>query len=203
MPSFEQRFKIREPSTILKSEDKRKIHRSALEVLERTGIRMHSAFARKELKRAGAVVDEQSKVVRFPGDVVAALTRSVPSVITLAARDKEYDLPVDGTHHYYTTDGCGIYVWDERTKTRRPSKLEDIRKSAVIGDWLPYLSIYEPMVVANDVPANLHVVMGMKEAIENTSKHILTESTTNAAEAKAQIRMASAWICVICGQTVD
>lgn len=191
MPKFEQRFKVREPASILKTEDKKRIHESALQVLERTGMRIHSAVARTDLKKAGAIVDDKSMIVRFPKDVVQSLIKSVPSKIVLTGRTEEFDLPVDGTHHYYTTDGCGIAVWDAKTKTRRNSKLEDIRKSAIIADWLPYLSIYEPMVVAHDVPAKLHVVMGMKQAMENTTKHIETESTTNPEEARAQIRMAS------------
>jgi len=191
MSSFEQRFKVRAPTNILKREDKQKIHENALEVMERTGIKIHSSVARHELKRAGAVVDAKSGVVRFPKEVVHSLIKSVPHKIMLAGREKEFDLPVDGTHHYYTTDGCGIAVWDEKTKTRRPSVLEDIRKSAIIADWLPYLSIYEPTVVAHDVPAHMHVVSGMREAMENTTKHILSESTTNPEEAKAQVRMAA------------
>jgi trimethylamine--corrinoid protein Co-methyltransferase len=191
MSSFEQRFRIRAPTNILKRDDKQKIHESALDVMEHIGIKIHSSVARHELKRAGAVVDSKSGVVKFPKEVVDSLIKSVPHKMTLAGREKEFDLPVDGTHHYYTTDGCGIAVWDEKTKTRRPSVLEDIRKTAVIADWLPYLSIYEPMVVAHDVPAHVHVILGMKEAIENTTKHILSESTTNADEAKAQVKMAA------------
>lgn len=191
MSSFEQRFRVRAPTNILKRDDKQKIHENALEVMEHTGIKVHSSVARHELKRAGATVDKKSGVVRFPKEVVHTLLKSVPHRIVLAGREKEFDLPVDGTHHYYTTDGCGISVWDEKTKTRRPSLLEDIRKTAIIGDWLPYLSIYEPMVVAHDVPAQMHVIAGVKEAMENTTKHILSESTTNPEEAKAQVRMAS------------
>jgi len=191
MSSFEQRFRIRAPTNILRREDKQKIHENALEVMERTGIRVHSSVARHELKRAGAIVDAKSGIVKFPKEVVDSLVKSVPHKIVLAGREKEFDLPVNGTHQYYTTDGCGISVWDEKTKTRRPSVLEDIRKTAVIADWLPYLSIYEPMVVAHDVPARVHVIMGMKVAIENTTKHILSESTTNSDEAKAQVKMAA------------
>ncbi|MEM0343818.1 MAG: trimethylamine methyltransferase family protein [Thermoplasmata archaeon] len=191
MPSFEKRFKIREPASILTTEKKRMIHQSALAVLERTGVRVHSAQARKELERSGALVDHRSMVVRFPEGVVESLLRTVPSRITLAGRTEEYDLPVDGTHHYYTCDGCGVLVWKHETKTRRNSVLADVTKSAILADWLPYLSIYEPMVVAHDVPAKMHVIAGMREAMKNTVKHIESESTTNPDEAKVQVRMAS------------
>lgn len=191
MPSFADRFRVREPICIFKKKDKERIHKGALRIMERTGIRIPCTTARAELRKAGALVDERSKVVRFPEGLVASLIKSVPSNIVLGGRTKEFDLPVDGTHHYYTTDGCGISVWDERTKTRRNSTLADISRTAVIGDWLQHVSIYEPMVVANDVPAEKHVVMGVREALRNTEKHIETESTTKPDEARAQVRMAA------------
>ncbi len=114
-----------------------------------------------------------------------------PRELTLAGRTKDFDLPMTGDHFYTTMDGCGVHVWEAKTNSRRESVLEDIRRTAVIGDYLPYLSIYEPMVVAHDVPEKVHVAMGVKTALENTQKHILSESTTNAAEARAQVAMAS------------
>ncbi|OGS57043.1 MAG: hypothetical protein A3K60_08135 [Euryarchaeota archaeon RBG_19FT_COMBO_56_21] len=191
MAGFEGRFKVRKRLDTLTQEDKKKIHGTALSLLERVGIRIDSSIARKELKKAGATVDEASRIVKMPMNVVDDLLRSVPSNIVLAARRKEYDLPLDGTHFYFTTDGCGISVWNAKTCTRRESRLEDIRKTAIIADWLPNLSIYEPMVVAHDVPLENHVVSGLREAMVNNTKHIETESTTTPEEAKAQVQMAS------------
>ena len=191
MPEFERRFKVREPTNILRLEDKRRVHEGALHIMEKVGIRIPSSTARPKLKSAGAIVDDVAKVVRSPRDVTLSLIKSVPSSIVLAGRTREFDLPVDGTHYYFTTDGCGIYVWDDRKKTKRASTLADITKTAIISDWLPNVSIYEPMVVANDVPAAKHVVMGMREAFKNTEKHIETESTTKPEEARAQVKMAA------------
>lgn len=191
MSSFESRFKIREPVNILKADEKKRIHETALRIMERKGIQIQSSVARNSLKKAGAEVDEKSMVVRFPSGLVESLMRTVPNKIVLAARSRALDLPVDGTHYYSTTDGCGVSVYDVKSGTRRESLLEDIRKTAIIADWLPYVSIYEPMVVAHDVPSRAHVVSGLKEAMENTTKHIETESTTTPQEAKAQVRMAA------------
>lgn len=191
MADFENRFRVRKRLDTLTQEDKKKIHGAALDLLERVGIRIDSSNARKDLKKAGATIDEASRTVKMPRSVVEDLLRSVPSGIVLAARKKEYDLPMDGTHFYFTTDGCGVSVWDRESCTRRESRLEDIRKTAVIADWLPNLSIYEPMVVAHDVPLGRHVVSGLREAMANNSKHIETESTTTPEEAKAQVQMAS------------
>lgn len=219
MPDFAERFKIRKSFDLMTDDERRAIHEAALEVLENTGVRIHSEAARKSLKAAGAIIDDQKHDVKFPRNVVDSLVRQAPSTVVLGGRTKEFDLPMDGTHSYYTTDGCGIAVWDATTGSRRKSLLEDIRKTAVLSDWLPYVSIYEPMVVAHDVPEETHVVTGMKVSMENTQKHILTESTTKPQEARAQVKMAaevigsaeelrkrhyiSAMLCTVSPLTVD
>ncbi len=126
MSEFEHRFRVRQPFSILTPQNKKRIHEGALRIMESTGIRVLSAKARAELGEAGALVDERSKVVKFPAEVVLSQIRSVPSKMVLAGRTKDCDLPVDGSHHYYTTDGCGVSVWEEGSKTRRGSTLAGI-----------------------------------------------------------------------------
>lgn len=188
---FSETFRVRGPVTILRDGEKKQIHEAGLDVMETVGVRIHSAVARKALKDAGAHVDDRSGVVKFPVDLTRSLISKVPRNLVLAGREKEFDLPLDGSHCYFTTDGCGISVWDQRTRTRRLSVLKDIIDSAIISDWLPYLSIYEPMVVPSDVPQKMHVAAGMMESLDITRKHILSESTSNPEEARLQIRMAS------------
>jgi len=191
MAGFADRFKVREPIKILKDSDKKQIHEAALDVMATTGIRVHSKIARDSLKKAGAIVDENAAVVKFPADLTKSLISKIPQGVVLAGREKEFDLPLDGRHCYYTTDGCGISVWDQKTRTRRTSVLNDIIESCTVADYLTYLSIYEPMVVAHDVSSKVHVIKGMKEAFDITRKHILSESTSTKEEAMLQIRMAS------------
>lgn len=182
---------MRAPAQILKDEDRRQIHEAALDVMETIGIRIHSKVARDSLKASGAIIDEKSAIVKFPNDLTRSLIAKAPREIVLAGRDKEFDLPCDGTHCYYTTDGCGITVWNHKTRSRRLSVLQDITRSATIADYLPYCSIYEPMVVASDVPEEIHVAAGVKQAFDISKKHIESESTSTADEARTQIRMAS------------
>ena len=191
MSEFSERFRIGATRTLLKEQDKRKIHDAALNVMEKVGVRIHSRTAKDALKKAGASVDERTSIVKFPANVTKSLVSRVPPKIVLAGREKEFDLPVDGTHCYFTTDGCGITVWDQKTGTRRLSVLKDITYTAHIGDYLPFCSIYEPMVVAHDVLQSMHVASGMREAFRVTRKHIETESTSNPEEARLQIQMAS------------
>ncbi len=172
--------------------ERRAIHEAALEVMANPGIRVHSLPARRALKAAGAEVDDRTHDVRFAPGLVVSLMRTAPPRVTLAGRVPEFDLPFDGTHGYVTTDACGIAVWDEATRSRRKPVLDDVRKTTILADYLPYVSLYTPMVVASDVPEHSHVVNGVRVAMENTEKHIESESTSNAEEARAEVQMAAA-----------
>lgn len=191
MPAFADRFRVRTPVSVLKESDKKLIHESGLHLMEAVGVRIHSRTARDSLKKAGAEVDDRTMVVKFPRGLTESLVSKVPRNVVLAGREKEFDLPLDGRHCYFTTDGCGITVWEQRTRTRRLPILQDITDTAIIGDWLPHLSIYEPMVVPSDVPEEAHVVTSIKEAFCITRKHVASESTSRAEEARLQVRMAS------------
>jgi len=191
MAGFADRFRVREPIRVLREEDKKRIHEAALDVMETVGVRIHSGKAKNSLRRAGALVDDRTSVVKFPADLTQSLVSKVPRNIVLAGREKEFDLPLDGRHCYYTTDGCGITVWEQKTRTRRLAVMQDIIDSATIADWLPYLSIYEPMVVPSDIPRHLHVTSSVKESFDITRKHVASESTSSTEEAKVQIKMAS------------
>jgi len=172
-------------------EDRRAIHEATLTVMAETGIRIHSALARRDLQRAGALVDPKALVVRFPRDVVESLLRKVPKTLVLAGRTAEFDLPVDGTHCYFSTDGCGFAVWEPGTRSRRDSVLEDVRRTALLADYLPHVSMYTPMVVPHDVPERAHVAYGVKAAMESTQKHIWSESTSSPEEARTEVEMAA------------
>jgi trimethylamine--corrinoid protein Co-methyltransferase len=191
MPEFADRFRVREPIKALTDENKKSIHDAALEVMESVGVRIHSGMAKASLRRAGALVDDKTSVVKFPANLTKSLISKAPRTFVLAGREKEFDLPLDGRHCYYTTDGCGISVWEQKTRTRRLSVMQDIIDSCIIADWLPHLSIYEPMVVPSDIPREAHVVSSVKESFNNTRKHITSESTSSSKEAATQIRMAS------------
>src|SRR3972149_7053949 len=121
MPAFSERFRVRKRFDLLTNKERRAIHDAALRVMETTGVRIHSKAARGDLERAGAVVEDKP-----PG------------------RANALPLPMDGSHFYTTTDGCGIAVWDATSGTRRTSVLEDIRRTAVIGGGMQDMSRIRP-----------------------------------------------------------
>jgi trimethylamine--corrinoid protein Co-methyltransferase len=162
----------------------------SLELIEKTGIRFYSTRAQEILAGAGATVDGDT--VRIPGHVVESALKKAPSSFTLAARDPGFDLAIDGQQTYYSQDGCAAHTLDFETGARRGSRKQDIANMARISDYLDAVDIITPTVSAQDVPPAGIVAHELEACYLNTGKHVITESVTDAREARAQIEIAAA-----------
>src|SRR6266702_4340981 len=69
------------PQPVFSDDQVAAIHDTALRVLEDLGVKMLLAEARATFARAGALVDEDSQMVRIGRDIVAAALASAPKSI--------------------------------------------------------------------------------------------------------------------------
>ena len=86
------------PTEVLDDEQLQTIIDSALCVLETQGMRFLETSSRKKLKQEGAEVDEESRMVRFPRELVLAKLALAPSSFGLRARNRAHNLTVGGNH---------------------------------------------------------------------------------------------------------
>ena len=148
---------------------------ATLNILEHTGVKFPSDRALKVLSDHGAQVDLQSKVVRFPRDLVLKCMSTVPRYFQVGARHPFYDFHLGDGCTYFTTDGCGVETIDLVTRQRRPSCKEDVAMMARVVDYLPGLAFYWPMVSSQERgrTAPLH---DLDAGFRNTLKHIQSET---------------------------
>ena len=170
----------------------KRIHEESLDVLETVGIRIYSAAALDLLKGHGARVDKEKMVARIPRDLVEKSIQSAPKEYNLHARNPKYDLIMDGSHLYFTFDGCGVQTIDLDSGKRRPAKKQDIVDCARLANVLPGVGYFTPSVAPQDVPIHAHVLHQIHAAYSSTDKFVMSESTTTGAEARYQIDMAAA-----------
>ena len=104
-------------------EEVQRIHTATLDVIENVGIRFPSARALEIWEAHGADVNHETSVVKVKGEVIEEALKSAPPIYSLAARDPEQDLPMDGNHVFLGTDGCGVEVLDIHSGERRRSLL--------------------------------------------------------------------------------
>lgn len=169
-----------------------RIHEATLHVIETVGVRFPSERALDLWAAAGAGVDRTTKVVRVPRAMIEAALATAPPVYSLAARDPELDLPLDGQHVYAATDGCGVEVVDLETGERRPSGIADVARIAHLADALDEVAFHWIPVSAQDRPAPSRSLHELLACWANSTKHVQTESIVTAPEARAAIEMAAA-----------
>ncbi len=168
----------------------RKIHEATLHLLENVGVKFPSRRALEIWAQAGAQVDFERMIVRAKPDLIESALKRCPPKYTLAARDPQQDLQLDGNHVYLGTDGCGVEVLDLTSGERRMSCLQDVREIAWIADATEQIAFHWVPVSAQDVPAASRGLHEVKAIWENSTKHVQTESIYNAREAQVVIEMA-------------
>jgi trimethylamine--corrinoid protein Co-methyltransferase len=84
------------PLEVLSAEQVERILVAAFRILEEAGLEIRSPTAREVYRRAGALVDEASQMVRLGRDLIEAQLRQVPERFVLHARNPERHLHVGG-----------------------------------------------------------------------------------------------------------
>jgi trimethylamine--corrinoid protein Co-methyltransferase len=127
---------------ILSESEKQDIHEKSLRILEEIGVMSHSKKARQILKRHGAKVDEETKIVHIPAELVRQALDSAPESFMLGARLPEKNFKLPASRSGYVLDNGGIYMRDFQTGERRTSNFQDN---------IEILRVYDEMEFANIV----------------------------------------------------
>jgi len=147
---------------------------AALEVLARSGMAVYSPTAFEALRAAGAQVDTESRIVRFPRSLVEDAIDSNPSSITLFSRDGKHDVVLEQGRVHYATGGTAIYVIDPDTGQRRPSTSKDVILNARMVDALEHIHAFTINVFPNEIEHKDHIDPNrFFHAFDNTTKHVM------------------------------
>jgi len=131
---------------VLSEQEKNQVHETSLEILENVGIRVESDLARSFFAAGGAQVEEGSKIVKLPRDLVEECLRLVPRHLVLGARRPGWDLNLNGENCWLVADGEASTVWEYKTKIRRPSTYQDWLQVTRLLDMVDEVGVYWCMV---------------------------------------------------------
>ncbi|MBE0408304.1 MAG: trimethylamine methyltransferase family protein [Anaerolineales bacterium] len=177
---------------ILSPEDVARLHTATLEVIETVGVRFPSQKALDIWETHGAKVDRDTMTVKADGQLIEQALQHAPSSYSLAARNPQQDLPLDGNHVYVGTDGCGVEVIDLHSGLRRRSGLKDVEEIAIVANYLEEIAFHWVPVSAQDYPPETRGLHELHAIWENSTKHVQTESIYSEREAQAAVEMAAA-----------
>ena len=130
------------------------IHFASLEILERTGVRVHLQEAVDLLKSAGAHVSD-GNLVRIPAYLTEKALVTAPKRIMLCDRDGNRVMPLEGRKSYFGTGSDCLNILDHRTGERRPAKLDDVIDAMKVCEHLENIDFvmftFMPWDVTNPV----------------------------------------------------
>ena len=155
------------------------IHRAAVEIFGRTGVKVKSKNAINLLKKAGASVKDE--IVRVPEYIIDDCIRLTPKGFILYDREGNKALEVEKRKSYFGSSCASPNIRDPLTGEVHPTRIDDLRMNALITDALPNLDFAMPMGAAWDVPAFASDLYEFEAAVTNTQKPIIffTLSTRN------------------------
>jgi len=136
---------------ILTDDQVRTLLQSAVEILEKAGVKLLHAEARKLLKSCGAIVD--GEIVRVPEFIVRQCLATAPKGWTLYDRNGNRALEVEGRNSYYGTSTASPNTKDAQTGEYHETRVADLALAARVADALGNIDWVMPMGSAQDVPA--------------------------------------------------
>ena len=160
---------------VLSNEEKTQVHQRSLDVMAKTGIRVDTAIGRQILKDAGAKVDENTHIVRFPRNLVEESLHLTAKEFSLGARRPDSDLQMNAGNFTLSADGEGMFIVDSETGLRRPSTSKDWLKATRLIDAIDEIGIYWSMVERGDeepIPTPATMVRYYTSVFSNFSKHV-------------------------------
>lgn len=158
---------------VLESSEKDRVHDSTLQILANTGVRVNTSLGRKFLAEAGAEVNENSQVVRFPRQLVEECLSLAPKHFKLGARRLGWDLEMNGGDCLLVADGEATYAVDWQAKERRVATLQDWLIATRLLDSIDEIGVYWAMVESGLKDSTHHnLVKYWRNLVNNFSKHI-------------------------------
>lgn len=145
------------------------LHDTALKVLEELGIRVLHEEGRQRYRAAGAIVDDNSQMVRIGRDIVAAALAAAPRKFTMAGRLPARDLPIGGDSLFFTA-GAGCPNITDLERGRRPGRLSDFIETVKLQQSFEILPKLAPAIEPQDVPVNLRHLETMRVQLTLSDK---------------------------------
>jgi trimethylamine--corrinoid protein Co-methyltransferase len=132
-----------------------------------------TARGRQFLGAAGAEVDENTNVVRFPRTLVEEALRLAPKEFTLGARRLGWDLRMNGDDCTLCVDGEAVFALDRETGERRLGTVADWLAATRLIDALDEVGVWWFMVEATDRGDTMADYVGyLRGVFANFSKHV-------------------------------
>jgi len=167
---FEMQPRIR----LLSDDDIRRIHESALSILEETGVLWRSDLALEILEGAGAMVDFDKKVSRFPPELVLDAVSACPSEIQMFSTRGEPAALLKGDNVHFAPGSTALKFGSGEGREVREARAADLEGIVRLVDALPNLAFQSTAVVVSDTPREIGDLYRLYVVLKNSAKPVVT-----------------------------
>jgi trimethylamine---corrinoid protein Co-methyltransferase len=179
------------PQTVFSEDEVAAIHDTALRVLEELGLKVLLPEARQLFARAGALVDEDTGMVRIGREIVTAHLSLAPRSIAARAVAPERDLVFENGALLFIA-GSGTPNVTDIERGRRAGSLADFDALTRLVQSFDVLHCQAPYTEPQDVPTHLRHLAMMRTQLTQSDKFpfVYARGTPQVADSFEMIRLA-------------
>lgn len=142
------------PQTVFSEDEAQALHQNALRVMQELGWKVLLPEARDLYRKAGALVDDDSQMVRIGDDIIEEALKTAPKSFTIRAGSPELDVKMAlGELTFLCGAGCPNAT--DRERGRRPGSLRDFEELTKIIAGFECFHMHNASVEPQDVPIHL------------------------------------------------
>lgn len=157
------------PQPAFSEDEVENIHNTSLRVLEELGMKVLLPEAREIFAKAGAIVDEETEMVRIGRDIVEqALATAPKSFVAHGAKPETSHTMELGSLTFMAGAGCPHA--SDRERGRRPGTAVDFRELMILEDAFDAIAMLGPAVEPQDIPVHIRHYETMRTQIEVSDK---------------------------------
>lgn len=146
------------------------IHENALTLLSDCGVYFNNDEAREILMNVGCIVNDVSKIVKFPRNVIINAIESSPESFDLFDRDGKFYTEVGRKNKPLFFPGGNSPTILAPEGECRPATSKDLENLTRIADFLPQYDLSTDMFTPTDVPPELVDAVTVYTMLKNTRK---------------------------------
>ena len=149
-----------------------RIIEEAYQLMIKPGIKVQNAEARALLAEAGALVDEETMIVK-------KALETVPRQFNLFDYDGNPTVQYGGDAVQFDPGSSGIAIFIPETLEHKTSETEDLIRVLKVAESLPQYDAQSTAIVCHDVPKELHDLYRLYLVMLYSKKPIVTGAFTN------------------------
>jgi trimethylamine--corrinoid protein Co-methyltransferase len=151
----------------------------ACQLMIKPGIKVQNAEARKLLEEAGALVDEETMVVKIPEQIARRALETVPRQFHLYDYEGNPKVQYGGDAVQFDPGSSGISVLIPETLEHKTAETEDLIRVIKVAESLPQYDAQSTAIVCHDVPKDIHDLYRLYLVMLYSKKPIVTGAFTN------------------------